>query len=167
MVIKYGSAKEALEVHLDNCPAAFTVTYDNIDMGRTPNEFLGDASVDQSLHWCSSMVFEDVVCANELKDSEPKRPTSVDFNKLVKINKEELHHLLYNYTQLVINLIVKNWPKCFPDMKSEQIRHQYSKEFEAGVKEFTGPLVCETESTLEVLKLNGDNYFCNTLFTGH
>ena len=55
MVIKYGSAKEALEVHLDNCPAAFTVSYDNIDMGRTPNEFLGDAAVDQSLHWCGGV----------------------------------------------------------------------------------------------------------------
>ena len=167
MVNKYGSAKEALEVHLDNCPAAFTVTYDNIDMGRTTNEFLGDAFVDQSLHWCSSMVFEDVVCANELKDSEPKRPASVEFDKLVKLNKEELNHLLTNYTQLVINLIVKNWPKCFPDMKSKQIRHQYSKQFEAGVKAFTGPLVCETESTLEVLKLNEVQDFWNTLILGH
>ena len=144
-----GSAKEALEDHLDNCPAAFTVTYDNIDLGRTPNEVLGEATKDQSIHWCSSMVFEDTVLANELSDSEPKRCESVNFNDLVKLNKEEKNHLLCNYTKLVMNTIVHNWPKCFPDLKLQQIRHQYTDHFERGVKAFTGPLVCETESTLE------------------
>ena len=101
-------------------------------------------------------------------DFKPAGDQPEAIKQLVKgANKEELNHLLTNYTQLVINLIVKNWPKCFPDMKSKQIRHQYSKQFEAGVKAFTGPLVCETESTLEVLKLNEVQDFWNTLILGH
>ena len=144
-----GSAKDALEKHLDNCPAPFTVTYDNIDIGVAPNEHIAEFTSDQSLHWCSSKVYEDVVIGNELSDNNPERCDKVDFNRLVKINESERNHLLANYTKYVVNMVVKSWPKCFPDLKSEIIRHQYHKEFEAGVESYTGPLVCETESTIE------------------
>ena len=96
------------------------------------------------------MVFQDVVTGNELTDNHTTEgPTNVNFSEIVKLSKDEKNHLLENYTQLVINLIVKHWPKCLPDMRSQQITHQYTKQFEAGVNAFTGPLVCETESTLE------------------
>ena len=146
MILQRGSAKAALENHLDNCPTAFTVTYDNIDIGSIPNEYISDVTKDQSLHWCSTIVFEDVVTGNELIDHHAERPNNADFSELVKISKDERNHLLENYTKLVI---AKNWPTCFPDMQSKQITHQYTRKFEAGVTSFTGPLVCETESTLE------------------
>ena len=149
MIHEHGSAQTALDDHLDNCPAAFTVTYDNIDIGVAPNEYIADSTKDQSLHWCSSIVVEDVVLGNELIDNNSDRAEKVDFDNLVKLTKDERHHLLVNYTKLVINLVVKNWPNCFPALKSEKITHQYTSQFEAGVKSFTGPLVCETESTLE------------------
>ena len=133
MIKKEGSAKDALEKHLDTCPAAFTVTYDNIDIGVTPNEYIGEFSKDQSLHWCSSMVVEDVVLGNELTDHESERTENLDFNHLVKLTNDEKNHLLANYTKLVINIIVNNWPKSFPDLKSEKIPHQYTQQFEAGV----------------------------------
>ena len=146
---KCGSAKIALDDHLDNCPAAFTVTYDNIDIGVAPNEYIADVTKDQSLHWCSSIAVEDVVLGNELVDVSSEQADEVDFDNLVKLTRDEKHHLLINYTKLVINLIVKSWPNCFPGLKTEKITHQYTSKFEAGVKLFTGPLVCETESTLE------------------
>ena len=124
MIHEHGSAQAALEDHLDNCPAAFT---------------------DQSLHWCSSIVVEDVVLGNELMDHNSDRAEKVDFDNLVKLTRDEKHHLLVNYTKLVINIVVKNWPNCFPTLKSEKITHQYTSQFEAGVKCLTGPLVCETE----------------------
>ena len=46
-------------------------------------------------------------------------------------------------------MIVVNWPKSFPDLKKEKVTHQYTDQFEAGVKSFTGPLVCESESSIE------------------
>ena len=149
MIHQHGSAQTALDDHLDNCPAAFTVTYDNIDIGVAPNEYIADVTKDKSLHWCSSIVFEDVVLGNELIDAASGRAEKVDFDNLVKLSKNEKHHLLANYTKLVINLVVKNWPNCFPELKTEKITHQYTSQFEAGVKSLTGPLVCETESTLE------------------
>ena len=149
MIHKHGSAEKALDDHLDNRPADFTVTYDNIDIGVTPNEFIGEVTKDQSLHWCSSMVFEDVVRGNELIDDHAERTENVDFNELVKLTEDERNHLLADYTQLVINIVVNNWPNSFPEMKSKHIAHQYTREFEAGVRSLTGPLVCETESTLE------------------
>ena len=149
MIHAHGSAQTALDDHLDNCPAAFTITYDNIDIGVAPNEYVADVTKDQSLHWCSSIVVEDVVLGNELIDQNSDRAEKVDFDNLVKLTTAEKHHLLVNYTKLVINLLVKTWPNCFPELKSEKITHQYTSKFEAGVKSYTGPLVCETESTLE------------------
>ena len=150
MIVEHGSVRAALDHHLDNCPAAFTVTYDNIDIGSAPNEYITDVTKDQSLHWCSSMIFQDVVTGNELTDNRTTEGhKNVNFSEVVKISEDEKNHLLENYTQLVINLIVKHWPKCLPSMKTQQITHQYTQQFEAGVHAVTGPLVCETESTLE------------------
>ena len=144
-----GSAMDALDEHLDSCPAPFTVSYDNIDIGVAPNEHIAEFTSDQSLHWCSSVVYEDVVIGNELSDNNPERSDEIDFKCLVKLTESERNHLLANYTKHVVNIIVKNWPQCFPDLKSEKVGHQYIKQFEAGVNSFTGPLVCETESTVE------------------
>ena len=145
----FDSPKAALEKHLDDFPAPFTVSYDNLDIGVAPNEYISGSSKDQSLHWCSSVVSEDVVLGNELTDENPERPDNLDFNYLVKLTKDERNHLLANYSKLVVNIIVTNWPKSFPELKIEKVTHQYTEQFEAGVKSFTGPLVCETESSIE------------------
>ena len=49
-------------------------------------------------------------------------------------------------------IIATNWPEALPEMDYlKKIPHQYSKDFSAGVKSWTGPLIFETESTLEGL----------------
>ena len=149
MIEKNNSAKEALENHLDNFPPPFSVTYDNLDIGVTPNEYICDVSKDQSLHWCSSVISQDVVLGTELTDNNPERSENLNLSELVKLTSDEKNHLLLNYTKVVVNTIVTNWPECFPELKSEKMSHQYTKQFEAGVKSFTGPLVCETESSIE------------------
>ena len=49
-----------------------------------------------------------------------------------------------------MNLIKNQWPKLFPQMETTgNIQHQYTNFFEQGVKCWVGPLVFESESTVE------------------
>ena len=54
--------KEALEKHLDLKPKFYDISYDNLDIGRSPSEYLMGQK-DQALHWTSSIIVEDVVDA--------------------------------------------------------------------------------------------------------
>jgi hypothetical protein len=105
---------------------------------------------DNSIHWCSSIVVEDAIDAIEISDIKHDRSIlGRDFEERIDLTNGERGHLFEDYVQLISNLIANNWPNLFPDMEAKRIKHQYSKEFEKEIKIFTGPLVCETESTLE------------------
>ena len=111
------NAKEALEEHLDNKPKVLTVSYDNIDGTSKSSDFvIGDESLN-SYHWCSSVVFEDVVSAKELTDSKVQ-PSILEVPADVRmcITNAEQEHLLSCYTQFVMHLIKTNWPNAFPKM---------------------------------------------------
>ena len=58
---KSSDAKAALNVHLDNKPKLLTVSYDNIDGNAKSNDFVIGEERENSYHWCSSVIFEDVV----------------------------------------------------------------------------------------------------------
>ena len=142
-------ARAALEVHLDQRPKLFDISYDNIDITVNSNEYLLGQK-DNSLHWCSSIVVEDAIDAIEVSDLKHDRSfLRSNFEERIDLTNDEKEHLLSDYEQLLMNLIVANWPSLLPDMKEKRIHHQYSKEFEKEIKIYTGPLVCETESTLE------------------
>ena len=86
----------------------------------------------------------------EIIDTEVDRNIlKVPFQERINVTRSEKEHLLKNYTLFAMNTIAVNFPKAFPDMKEMQIEHQYTSEFEREVKIFTGPLIFETESTLE------------------
>ena len=139
----------ALDDHIDSRPKMYDCTYDNVDISVNSREFLMGQK-DNSLHWCSSIVVEDVIDAKELSDSSFDRSShSADFEERINLTEDENEHLLGCYVQLICNYISLNWPKVFPDLRSNRIKHQYSEQFEAPVKIYTGPLVCETESTLQ------------------
>ena len=70
-----GGAKEALEKHIDLRPKLFDVTYDNVDIGRTSSEYL-IGQQDQSIHWTSSIIVEDVIDAREIADDKVERNDS-------------------------------------------------------------------------------------------
>ena len=147
-----GSAQNALEFHLDNRPSLIDVTFDNIDIGRTPNEFLFSESKDQSLHWTSSIVVEDIVHGIEISDTKVDRSSSVTLEEKIYVTKYELEHLCKDYSLLVMNIIADKWPNLLPDIKKVHIPHQYSKEFEKVVPMWTGPLIFESENNLEGMK---------------
>jgi hypothetical protein len=147
--VQNGDVKAALDVHLDQRPKLYDITYDNIDITVNSNEYLLGQK-DNSLHWCSSIVVEDVIDAIEISDTKHDRNILFsDFEGRIDLASGEREHLLSDYEQLVMNLIAETWPSLFPDMKVKRIEHQYSKEFNKEVKIYTGPLICETESTLE------------------
>ena len=103
---------------------------------------------DQSIDWTSSIIVEDVVDAKEISDVKVERSCE-DFEDKVHLTINEEEHLLIDYGQLLLNIIKSNWPNAFPDLVVTRIRHQYSREFENEVKIWTGPLICENESTLD------------------
>ena len=76
-----------------------------------------DFTQDKFLHWCSSIIVEDVVLGNELVDHHTSRAETVDLNNIARLTDDETDHLLNNYTQLVMNVVADNWPNCFPEMK--------------------------------------------------
>ena len=65
------------------------------------------------------------------------------------MTKNEKDHILIDYTKFVKNTIQEHFPDAFPGLNKVEIEHQYKSEFEKEVKVFTGPLIFETESTLE------------------
>ena len=142
-----GGEVEALEKHLDTRPKHYDVTFDNVDIGRVSCEYL-IGQKDLSFHWTSSIIVEDIVDAREISDEKVERKES-KFEDRINLSKPEKEHLLQDYTQLLLNIIKVNWPTAFPNLALNRIKHQYSEEFEGGVKVWTGPLVCENESNLE------------------
>ena len=146
LVTYTGGEYEALEKHLDLRPKFYDITYDNLDMGRTSREYLMGQD-DQSLHWTSSIIVEDVIDAKEIDDDKIERDDS-NFDERIHLTMAEKEHLLSDYTQLLSNIVQKNWPAAFPDLNHSRIKHQYSKEFDREIKVWTGPLVCENESNL-------------------
>ena len=155
------NVQSTLEEHLNARPKMYDVCYDNIDITINSSEYVMGQR-DNSLHWCSSIVIEDIVDAKEISDKKIDRNLlAIDFEKRIDLTEDELEHLLESYIQVVANLIAQHWPHVFPDLKLSRNVHQYSKEMEKEVKIYTGPLVCETESTLEgiskvITKLTGD-----------
>ena len=144
-----GDAEIAVERHLDSRPKLYDVSYDNIDITVNSHEFIMGQK-DNSIHWCSSIVVEDVVEAREISDVNVDRNIlKSDFEERIDLTTDEIEHVFDSYVELVANFIAANWPNVLPDLKVSRIKHQYSQEFEKEVKIFTGPLVCETESTLE------------------
>jgi hypothetical protein len=144
------NSKAALSLHLENRPKCMTVSYDNIDGNAKSNDFVLGDERENSYHWCSSVIFEDVVSANEISDSKVQ-PSILEIPAEVRmcVTPEENEHLLQNYTIFVMHLIKTHWPKLFPTMKSTPyIEHQYTKLFNEGVNCWVGPLVFEDESTI-------------------
>jgi hypothetical protein len=154
LLSKSANSKGALEEHLDNKPKVMTVTYDNIDGNSKSNDFvIGDES-QNSYHWCSSVIFEDVVSANEISDSKIQ-PNILEIPADVRmcITPSENEHLLNSYTLFVMHLIKSKWPDAFPKMKTApNVKHQYSELFQKGVNCWVGPLVCESESTIDGIR---------------
>ena len=92
----------------------------------------------------------DVVDGRELLDSDADRNIlKVPFEERINVTRMELEHLLKDYTKFAMNTITSFFPEAFPDLKEVEIKHQYSSSFEREVKIHTGPLVFETESTLD------------------
>ena len=140
--------EKAIETHLDDRPKLYDVSYDNIDITVNSSEYLMGQK-DNSLHWCSSVVFEDIIDAKEISDrNQDRNLLNIDFEKRIGLTEDEREHLLEDYVQLLINLVANNWPDVLPDLKIMRIEHQYSSLMDKEVKVYTGPLVCETESTL-------------------
>ena len=126
------------------------VAYDNIDGNSKSNDFVVGDENSNSYHWCSSIIFEDTVSANEISDTKAQ-PSILELPADVRmcVTPSENEHLVQNYTFLVMNLIKVQWPKLFPTMQTTpNIRHQYSDLFDQGVNCCVGPLVFEDESTI-------------------
>ena len=144
------NSKLALEKHLDIKPKQMTVSYDNIDGNSKSNDFVVGDESENSYHWCSSVIFEDVVSANELSDSLIQ-PNILEIPADVRmcVTPDENEHLIQNYTLFVMHVIKTQWPQLFPKMKTTaDIKHQYSDLFDQGVNCWVGPLVFESESTI-------------------
>ena len=139
---------KALDCHLENRPALVDITFDNIDIGRVGKEFIAGESKDQSLHWTSSIVVQDIVHGIEIEDSKVNRSVFVELEEKLHVTMEEQEHLCTDYSLFVMNVIFENWPKLLPDIKKEHIPHQYSKEFEQNIPMWTGPLIFESENDL-------------------
>ena len=142
-----GGELNALETHLDLKPKMYDVTYDNLDISRTSCEYLVGQG-DLSLHWTSSIIVQDVVDALELNDSKVCRDEFI-FEDRIHVTKCEREHLLNYYVHLMMSLVNQIWPNAFPGLSVKKVDHQYTAEFEKEVRVWTGPLVCENESTLE------------------
>ena len=145
------SSEIALEHHLLNKPKVLTITYDNIDGNSKSSDFVVGDESENSYHWCSSVIFEDVVSANDLSDTRIQ-PCILDVPPDVRmsVTTDESEHLLHSYTLYVMHLVQTQWPNLFPKMQTTaNIPHQYSKQFEQGVNCWVGPLVFETESSID------------------
>ena len=92
-----GDEKAALDMHLDLRPKNYDITYDNVDMGRTSSEYL-IGQEDQSLHWTSSIIVEDVVDAKEIADEKVDR-NDTEFADRIHLTRKESEHLLNDYVQ--------------------------------------------------------------------
>ena len=149
---EFGSVQGALDFHLDSRPPLIDVTFDNVDIGRVPNEFIVNENKDQSLHWTSSILVEDIVHGREIQETKVDRSLLVKLEEKLHVTKDEDEHLCNDYTLLVMNIIADNWPDLLPDIKKEHIPHQYSKEFEQAVPIWTGPLIFESENNLDGMK---------------
>ena len=92
---KSSDAKAALDIHLDNKPKLLTVSYDNIDGNAKSNDFVIGEERENSYHWCSSVIFEDVVSGNELSDSKIQ-PNILEVPADVRlcVTKDENEYLL-------------------------------------------------------------------------
>ena len=152
MVREIDSIEEALDCHLASRPALIDITFDNVDIGRVPNEFIAGESKDQSLHWTSSIIVEDIVHGKEIEDTKVDRSLSATLEEKLHVTKDEQEHLCKDYSLLVMNIISDNWPNLLPDIKKVHIPHQYSKEFEQNVPMWTGPLIFESENNLDGMK---------------
>ena len=152
IVEKLGTVKTALEYHLNTRPALVDVTFDNVDIGRGSHEFIVGESKDQSLHWTSSIVVQDVVHGREIQDTKVDRSNSVSLEDKLHVTEDEEEHLCRDYTFLVMNMIAGNWPELLPDIQTVHIPHQYSKEFEQNITMWTGPLIFESENNLDGMK---------------
>ena len=154
LVKKCGNAEDALEQHLDNKPKMMTVSYDNIDGNSKASDFVLGEEPHNSFHWCSSMIFEDVVSANELSDTKiQSNILEISADARMGVTSLEKEHLLRNYVLFVMHLVKTKWPGAFPKMKtSPNIKHPYSELFEDGVNCWVGPLVCESESTIDGIR---------------
>ena len=130
IIEEFGTVQSALDFHLDSRPPLIDVTFDNVDIGRVPNEFIVNENKDQSLHWTSSILVEDIVHGREIQDTKVDRSLLVKLEEKLHVTKDEDEHLCQDYTLLVMNTISDNWPDLLPDIKKEHIPHQYSKEFE-------------------------------------
>ena len=152
IIEEFGTVQSALDFHLDSRPPLIDVTFDNVDIGRVPNEFIVNENKDQSLHWTSSILVEDIVHGREIQDTKVDRSLLVKLEEKLHVTKDEDEHLCQDYTLLVMNTISDNWPDLLPDIKKEHIPHQYSKEFEQAVTMWTGPLIFESENNLDGMK---------------
>ena len=142
-----GGEVNALESHLDLKPKMYDLTYDNLDISKTSCEYLVGQG-DLSLHWTSSIVVEDVVDAKDLSDIKVER-NDFTFEEVIHLNSNEREHLLNYYIHLIMSVVHETWPSAFPRLHVERLGHQYTAEFDEEVRVWTGPLVCENESTLE------------------
>ena len=143
-------ARSALETHLVKKPKSLSCTYDNIDGNSKSSDFVMGDEKENSYHWCSSVIFEDHINADDISDSKvPPSILEVPVEERMCVTAEENEHLLQNYTLFVMNLIRSCWPGLFPTMKTTKfIPHQYSEILEEEVKCWVGPLVFEDESTI-------------------
>ena len=142
-----GGEANALEAHLDLKPKMYDVTYDNLDISKTSCEYLVGQG-DLSLHWTSSIVVEDVVDAKDLSDIKVERD-DFTFEERIHLKSSEREHLLNYYVHHLMTVVSETWPSAFPMLHVERLEHQYTTEFDKEVRVWTGPLVCENESTLE------------------
>ena len=103
LVQQTGGEREALEQHLDMRPKYYDITYDNLDIGRTPREYLMGQD-DQSLHWTSSIIVKDVIDAKEISDDKVERNDDT-FEERISLTMPEKEHLLGDYVQFLCNII--------------------------------------------------------------
>jgi hypothetical protein len=79
-----------------------------VDIGRAPNEFIAGESKDQSLHWTSSIIVEDIVHGKEIEDTKVDRSLSATLEEKLHVTKDEQEHLCKDYSLLVMNIISDN-----------------------------------------------------------
>ena len=90
-----------------------------------------------------------MVDGRELEEEAERNILKVPLLERIRLTSQEKEHILHNYTSFVLNTIKINFPEAFPDLECVEVDHQYKKLFENEVKVLTGPLIFETESTLE------------------